>query len=92
LGASASTCTVWSGRPPGDRSKQRLIAFYEDPAVEQRIKAGLVGESVEAHLLIRQPVPGASIEPERFDLILADLGRGPPGDALLGPGFFDEEE
>jgi hypothetical protein len=91
LGSVGIHLHSWSARPPGDRAKTRVIAFYEKPAVEEKIKAGLVGEPVRAELLIRQPIPGTSIDPERFDLVLDDLRSGPPEDEILGPGLFDDD-
>ncbi len=46
---------------------------------------------MEARLLIRQPVPGTAIEPDRYELIVDSIGRGPPEDDR-GPGFFDDDE
>jgi hypothetical protein len=87
LGSVGIHLHSWSARPPSDGSKARVIAFYEKPEVEDSIKEGLVGEPVEATLLVRQPVPMTSIDPERFDLVLDDLALGPPEDEILGPGF-----
>jgi len=82
----------WSSRPPGDHRSRKLIARYESSAVEDQIKAGLVGEPVEARLTVREPVPGASLEPERFQLVVDDLIPGPPEDSILGSGLLDEAE
>jgi hypothetical protein len=48
-------------------------------------------ESVEARLLIRQPVPGTSIDPDRVDLILDDIERGPPEDAIFGESLLEDD-
>ncbi|HEX8743598.1 MAG TPA: hypothetical protein VF712_10735 [Thermoleophilaceae bacterium] len=90
LGSVGIHLHSWSTRPPGDKSKTRLIAFYEKRSVEAEIKEGLIGEPVTAKLLIRQPLPGTTIEPERFDLVLDDLEPGPPEDDRMG--LFEEIE
>jgi hypothetical protein len=82
----------WSARPPRVGRNQRVIAYYEDPELEDVIKAGLIGESVEAKLKIRQPRPGTSIDPERFELVLSEIKNGPPEGELTASMFEDFDE
>lgn len=81
----------WSARPPGVRSR-KLLAHYEARGVEEQIKDGLVGEPVEARLSISEPIPGASLELERFRLVVEDLKLGPPEDSILGPRLLVDDE
>jgi hypothetical protein len=83
----------WSARPPGESKgkRPRIIALYESVEIENRIKDGLVGESVEARLVIRQPVPGTSIDPDRYDLVVVNIAQGPTEDSILGQSLIDYE-
>lgn len=83
----------WSARPPGvsKGKRPRVIALYESKEIENQIKQGLVGESVEARLVIRQPVPGTSIDPEQYDLVLIDISEGPAEDSVLGESMIDDD-
>lgn len=81
----------WSARPPGVRSR-KLLANYEARRVEEQIKDGLVGESVEARLSVREPIPGASLELERFRLVVENLKLGPHEDSILGPGLLEDDD
>lgn len=93
LGSVGLHLHSWSAKPPGSTSKRpRVIALYESPEVESQIKAGLVGESVEAGLVIRLPVPGSTFEPERFDLVLERIGSGPTEESALGEQVFDPDD
>ena len=76
LGSVGIHLHSWSARPP--RAKERVIALYESVDLERRIREGLVGEPVQAELLVRQPVLGTSIDPEQFVLVLNAIGSGPP--------------
>ena len=81
----------WSARPPRAKPRQRIIALYEDRDIEAEIKKGLIGEPVEALLLVRHAVPGTTIEPEKFDLVLSVIDHGDPEGELTG-SMFDEDD
>lgn len=81
----------WSSRPPKAAKKARIIARYDNRAIERAIKDGLVGEPVEATLLIRHAVPGTSIDPERFDLVVQDIKIGAP-EGERTTSFFEDDE
>jgi hypothetical protein len=89
LGSVGIHLHSWSAKLPNDPKRRRLIARYEKRDVAETIKRGLVGEPVRAHLLLRTPAPGSSIDPNRVDLILDDLEEGPPEDSRVS--FFDED-
>jgi hypothetical protein len=82
----------WSAVPPGYNKGAKVIAAYERAEVERTIRDGLLNESVEARLLIRTPVPGTSFDPDRRDLIVDDLTRGPSEEDRLGPRLIDDDE
>lgn len=63
---------------------------YETREIEDQIKVGLIGEPVEARLMIRQPVPGTSIEFDRYDLVLMEIKRGPTEESILGKSLLDD--
>jgi hypothetical protein len=92
LGSVGIHLHEWSARPPRASRKQRIIALYEDPEMATLIKAGLIGEPVKATLQIRHAVPGTSIDPDRFDLVLSDIESGPPEGELTGSFFEDLDE
>lgn len=92
LGSVGIHLHAWSLLPPRAKKGARLLAYYEDPAVHQKIRDRLVGESVAAELALRQPEIGSTYEPERFDLILKDIEAAPATDPLLGPSLLDEGE
>jgi len=79
----------WS-KLPNDPYRRRILAYYSSRDVAESIKAGLVGEPVRAHLSLRTPAPGASIEPNRVDLILESLEAGPPEDTRVS--FFEDDD
>ena len=78
--------------PPARHGARRrsVIASYVDREVEAAIKAGLIGERVEAVLQIRQHQPGMSIDPEHVELIVIHIERGPTEESRLGISFLDE--
>jgi hypothetical protein len=80
----------WSPRPPRVKRRAHMLAYYENEEIENRIREGLVGNSVEAGLLIRHALPGGSIEPETFAVIVDKLRLGPPENPLLGSSILDE--
>ena len=82
----------WSARPPRAGHKHRVIAYYANREIEDVIKEGLIGESVEAKLKIRQPRPGTSIDPERFELVVSEIKKGPPEGELTATMFEDFDE
>lgn len=87
---SWSTLTPKGGRKP--------ILFYEDQAIEGTIRSSrLIGEPVEARLVVRQPVPGTSYERDRVDLVLVGIERGATeesrfGTSFTGGGYAEEDE
>lgn len=64
-----------SAVPPGTKTPKRYPILYADPGLEGKIKNGLVGEYVEADLVIREPVHGTVITPEPIHPILVDIRR-----------------
>lgn len=81
----------WSGRPPGDPKRKRILPLYEKEEVERKIKEGLIGEPIEARLLVRRPVLGTSFEPDSFELVLDDLESGPSADSHKGGSLFEPQ-
>lgn len=84
LGSVGIHLHQWSARPPRAKPKARILALYENREIENEIKKGLIGEDVEATLMIRHAVPGTSIDPERFDLVLSAIDHGDPEGELTG--------
>jgi hypothetical protein len=80
----------WSARPPAWHGT-KILAHYETAAVSTAIREGLIGESVEAELVLRQPAPGTSIDPDRYDIAVADIGLGPPS-GQIGLAFDADED
>jgi hypothetical protein len=89
LGTVGIRLHSWSLRPPARHGVQRrsIIAPYEERSVEEAIKQGLIGESVQAEILIRQPVFGLSIDPEHVELLVASVAVGPTEESRLGMRF-----
>ena len=77
LGSAGIHLYKWSIRPPRVRRSGRIIVYYEDRDVAEKIKHGLIGDPVEAHLAVRHPIPGTSIEADRYHLVLQRVGGGP---------------
>jgi len=66
----------WSAGLPNDPTRERIIAPYDSPQVPESIRSDrLVGEPVEADLILRQPVPGLTLD----DPLAADRGCHPAG-------------
>lgn len=81
----------WSGRPPGTKRGGKLpgIRYLTDELANQ-IKAGLLGEAVEARLTVRQAAPGTSIRDDHVELVLEEIAIGPVETSRLGTPMFDE--
>lgn len=82
----------WSAIPPGYSKGAKVIAAYENAEIEEAINGGLLNRPVEAHLLIRTPVPGTSFDPKRRTLILHALALGPAERDHFGTPFDEIDE
>ncbi len=60
--------------------------------MEDAIKEGLIGEPVEAVLLIRQPKPKLSIDPEHVELVVEAIAHGPTEESRLGSTLDLDDE
>jgi hypothetical protein len=94
LGTVGIRLHSWSAHPPARHGVRRksVIAAYETKQVEDSIKAGLIGEPVQALLTVRQPMLGLSIDPEHVELVVSAIESGPTEESRLGPSFLDEPE
>ena len=82
----------WSARPPRRQRGARVLAAYDKTEVADAIKAGLIGEPVEARLLVRHAVPLTTIDPERVQLIVDHIESGPSEDSRLGPRLVEDDD
>lgn len=94
LGSVGIRLHDWSARPParGGSKPKVILPSYARQEVEEAIKDGLIGEPVEATILIRQPIPGASLDAEDVTLELIEIARGPTQESRKGPQLFDDDE
>lgn len=74
----------WSTLPPRASKKAMLRVHYEGPDLSAKIKDGLIGESVEAIVRVRQPRPGHAIDSDHMELSLADIYKGPTESSAFG--------
>jgi hypothetical protein len=81
LGTVGIRLFKWSSRPTG---RNRLLATYESPEVGYAIKDGLIGEPVEVTLLIREAMPGTSLEVGPRTPVVVDIRRADDDDTRLG--------
>lgn len=90
LGTIGVRLYSWSPRPParGGLARQTVIAPYASTDVEGAIKSGLIGEPVEVQLLIRQPRPGYSIDPQNVTIEVVEIKSGPGENSRLGDPMF----
>jgi hypothetical protein len=92
LGTVGLRLHSWSALPPKAKKGGRVTGVvYEEPEVEAKIKAGLLGESVQAKLWIRTFQIGTTVDPEGFELVLGDIAAGPGEDARVGDPMFDDD-
>jgi hypothetical protein len=81
----------WSAKPRSrHRQGQKVLALYLNDAVESSVREGLIGNPVEATLIIRQPDPGTAIDPEVVELIVDTIKAGPSEKSRLGTKIFDD--
>lgn len=94
LGSLGIRLHDWSAKPPSrHRRGMKVLASYGARQVEEAIKNdGLIGEPVEARLIIRQPQPGTSIDPGRVELVVDKIASGPDEKSRLGMSFMTDED
>lgn len=84
----------WSARPParGAKYQQTILVAYRTREVEDAIRDGLFGQPVAARILIRQPLPGASLDAEDVSLELVEISAGPSEESRKGPRLMEDDE
>jgi len=83
---------VDTARLPGRPQQRRIIAAYASSPLEATIKAGLIGEPVQATLTLRQPQPGTSLTPHDYEVTLVRIGHGPPESSHLPRVMFEIDD
>lgn len=91
LGTVGIRLHSWSAKPPRQRG-DRVLAAYDSPEVGGAIKDGLIGEPVEALLLVQHAAPLTSIDPDRVLLIVDGIEQGPSEESRFGPRLTDVVE
>lgn len=81
----------WSPEPPGYKAPGKVLLEFEGDPLHRDIKE-LIGEPVQAQVIVREPMHGTAIDINRVHLILKEISRGEGEASAYGLPLLDADD